>query len=103
MVVQNRFSPIHERLTAQRPVASKIGESRLLRFPWNVLTYCAVRCMSLEERPDHVRVVERWLDTNQFGKVPHSAQSLDARKPFEPASSLISARREALRGGQCPR
>src|ERR1700730_16603608 len=74
------------------PVASKIGNSRLLRLPWNVLSYCAVRCMSLEERPDQVRVVERWFDANQFGEVLHSTSPPGPSKSFEAASSLISAR-----------
>jgi MFS transporter, ACS family, tartrate transporter len=43
MIVQNRFGPVYERLTANCPVASKIGKSRLLRLPWNVLSDCAVR------------------------------------------------------------
>jgi hypothetical protein len=81
MVVQNRFGSVYERLTANCPVASKIGKSRLLQLPWNVLSDCAVRRMSLEERPDHVGIVERWFDANQFGKVLHSTWPFDARKP----------------------
>jgi hypothetical protein len=79
MVMQNRFGPIHERLTAHCPVASKIGEIRLLRLSWNVLSYRAIGCMSLEERPDHIRVVERWVDADQFGEVLHSTSAPDAR------------------------
>ena len=76
LVLQNRFSPFHDRLTAYCPVTSKVRESRLLRLPWNVLSYCAVRCMSFELRQDQVRVVERGFDANQFGKLLQSNSAL---------------------------
>src|SRR6516164_3942180 len=96
MVVQNRFGPVYERLAANCPVASKIGKSRLLRLRWNVLSDCAVRRMSLEGPPDHVGIVERRFDANQFSKVLHSTWPFDARKLSY--SSLIGTRRRAMRG-----